>query len=359
MSLPRIIAGPHTHSMFNVPRTMVAVMVCLTPATLFGMAQFGWPAALLFAVTLLSAPLFEALALSLAGKPLLRGLSDGSAVLTGWLLALSLPPWAPWWLGVTGAGIAILLAKHAFGGLGQNLFNPAMVARAMLLIALPVQMTTWVAPLGGAGPDLAQAVAITFGGGTGFDAMSSASTLNHVQSSLDAGVPMAEILTGLPDLKTHAQGMISGSLGETSAYLLLGGGIALVLLRIITLVIPLTVLGSVFILAAIGHALDPEHFIPPLLHLTSGGLMLCAFFIATDYVTSPVTGAGKAIYGIGVGALIFVIRTWGAFPEGVAFAVLLMNAVTPLIDTYVRPRVFGRTRSGKPLPLTDKLGEKA
>ncbi|MCA0920198.1 RnfABCDGE type electron transport complex subunit D [Pseudooceanicola nanhaiensis] len=353
MSLPRIIAGPHTHSLFNVPRTMVAVMVCLAPATAYGLSQFGWPAVFLFAVTLAAALAFEAAALSLGRRPVLRHLGDGSALLTGWLVAMTLPPWAPWWVGVTGAGIAILIAKHAFGGLGQNLFNPAMVARAMLLIALPVQMTTWVAPGTGL-PDVATALSITFGGGTAFDAISSASTLGQLQSGLDAGTPMAELLGSLAPLRDHATGRVPGSLGETSAVLLLGGGIALVALRIITLVIPLAVLGTVYLLSAAGYLLDPAQFTPPLLQITSGGLMLCAFFIATDYVTSPVTGAGKALYGVGVGALIFVIRHWGAFPEGVAFAVLLMNACTPLIDSYIRPRIFGRTRAGKPLPLGDK-----
>lgn len=353
MSLPRIIAGPHTHSLFNVPRTMVAVMVCLAPATAFGLAQFGWPAVLLFAITLVSAVAFEAAALTLAGKPVLRHVSDGSALLTGWLLALTLPPWAPWWVGVAGAGIAILIGKHAFGGLGQNLFNPAMVARAMLLVALPVQMTTWVAT-GIALPDLAQALDITFGGASGFDALSGATTLGQLQSGLDAGTPMHDLLASLGSLNDHATGHLPGSLGETSAYLLLGGGLALVALRIITLVIPLTLLGTVYLLSGAGYLIDPAHFTPPLLQLTSGGLMLCAFFIATDYVTSPVTGAGKAIYGVGIGVLVFVIRHWGAFPEGVAFAVLLMNACTPLIDTYIRPRIFGRTRAGKPLSLGEK-----
>ncbi|GAA5077370.1 RnfABCDGE type electron transport complex subunit D [Roseibacterium beibuensis] len=349
-----LVSGPHTHSMFNVPRTMVAVMACLSPATAFGLVQFGWPAVFLFAVTIVSALAFEVLCLALAGRPILRFATDGSALLSGWIVALTLPPWAPWWVGVLGAGIAITLGKHVFGGLGQNLFNPAMVARAMLLVALPVQMTLWVAPMGAAGPDIAQALAITFGGTAPFDAVSSASTLGHLQSALDAGQPMDVILQELGDVNAHAMGHIPGSLGETSAVLLLGGGLLLILLRIITVVTPLAVLGSLFALSGAAWLIDPAQFPPPMLHLTSGSAMFCAFFIATDYVTSPVTAMGKAIYGIGIGALIFVIRSWGAFPEGVAFAVLLMNACTPLIDAYIRPRVFGRTRAGKPLPLGGK-----
>ncbi|WP_226625249.1 RnfABCDGE type electron transport complex subunit D [Alloyangia pacifica] len=359
MRLPQVASGPHFHSMFNVPRTMVAVMVCLAPATGFGLYQFGWPAMLLFAVTLAAALVFEVLSLVIAGRPVLPFATDGSALLTGWLVAMTLPPWAPWWVGVLGAFIAIVIGKQVFGGLGQNLFNPAMVARAMLLIALPVPMTQWVAPMGlKDGPGLADALRITFGHAPGYDTMSSASVLGQVQSQLDAGRPMPEILGGMASLHDQFFGLMAGSLGETSALLLLIGGLCLVLLRIIQFVTPLAVLGTIFALSGAAWLIDPDHFVPPLFHLTSGATMLCAFFIATDYVTAPVTTAGRAIYGAGIGALIWVIRVWGSFPEGVAFAVLLMNAVTPLIDTYVRPRIFGRTRSGKPLPLAASAGEK-
>ncbi|GAA0309237.1 RnfABCDGE type electron transport complex subunit D [Rhodovulum strictum] len=354
MTIPLLVSAPHTHSMFNVSRTMLAVMVCLSPATIFGLYHFGWPAVYLFAVTIAAAVLFEVLCLAISGKPILRFATDGSAVLTGWILALSLPPWAPWWVGVIGAGIAIVIGKHVFGGLGQNMFNPAMVARAMLLVALPVQMTTWVPVLHGTdGPDHIQALAITFGGGADFDAISSASVLGQIQSKLDAGLPMASILAEAGSLKDQFIGFVPGSLGETSAALLLAGGICLILLRIITPVIPLSMLGSLGLLSGAAWLIAPDSFPPPQVHLASGAVMLCAFFIATDYVTSPITGLGKMIYGIGIGALIFIIRSWGSFPEGVAFAVLLMNACTPLIDEYARPRIFGRTRSGKPLALRE------
>lgn len=354
MTAPILASGPHVHSRFNVSRTMIAVMTCLSPATIFGMYHFGWPAFLLFVTTVLSAVFFEALCLAIAGRPILRFTLDGSAVLTGWIVALTLPPWAPWWVGFLGSGIAIVIGKHVFGGLGQNLFNPAMVARAMLLIALPVQMTTWMEPLRGPdGPTIRQAIDITFGGNPEFDVVSSASILSHLKSQLDAGMPMERILAEAGSVQDQFLGFASGSLGETSAALLLLGGVCLILLRIITVVIPLSVLGSVAILASAAWLIAPDRFPPPHYHLASGSLMFCAFFIATDYVTSPVTGLGKMIYGIGIGALIFVIRSWGAFPEGVAFAVLLMNACTPLIDEYARPRIFGRTRAGKPLDLRD------
>ncbi|SOC07826.1 RnfABCDGE type electron transport complex subunit D [Rhodobacter maris] len=352
MTAQPLLAAPHTHTVFTVSRTMLAVVLALAPATFFGLYQFGWPAVFLFCVTVLSAYLFELACLWVAGKPLGQFARDGSALLSGWLVAMTLPPYAPWWVGVIGSGIAIVIAKHLFGGLGQNLFNPAMVARAMLLIALPVQMTTWVPPVGlFDGPGFVHSLAITFAGSTEFDAVSSASTLSHIKSQLGAGASMGAITPDLADLKARLIGLVPGSMGETSTVLILLGGLALVFMRIITLAIPLSVLGTIAALSAIASSLAPDRFAPPILHLTSGSTMLCAFFIATDYVTSPVSALGKMLYGIGIGALIFVIRTWGSFPEGVAFAVLLMNACTPLIETYVRPRVFGRTRTGKPLPI--------
>ncbi|MGP3699665.1 RnfABCDGE type electron transport complex subunit D [Rhodobacter sp. NSM] len=355
MTAPLIISGPHTHTLFTVSRTMLTVSAALAPATLFGLWEFGWPAIFLFLVTVASAWLFEVLCLWIAGKPVARFAGDGSAILSGWLVAMTLPPYAPWWVGVIGSGIAIVIAKHLFGGLGQNLFNPAMVARAMLLIALPVHMTTWVPPVGLLdGPGFLQGLAITFAGSQDFDAVSSASTLSHIKSQIGAGATMSEIMPDLADLEARLIGLVPGSLGETSTILLLLGGIVMMALRIITPVIPLSVLGTIALLSGVASFLAPDRFAPPILHLTSGSTMLCAFFIATDYVTSPVTAMGKLVYGCAIGALVFVIRTWGSFPEGVAFAVLLMNSCTPLIETYLRPRVFGRTRTGKPLPIKAK-----
>ncbi|MDX8355426.1 RnfABCDGE type electron transport complex subunit D [Cognatiyoonia sp. IB215182] len=355
MTLQTAMAAPYTHSMFNVSRTMLAVMTCLFPATAHGIFHFGWPALLLFAVTVASAILCELVCLALSGRAVLRFSMDGSALLTGWLVAMTLPPWAPWWIGTLGAAIAVVLGKHVFGGLGQNLFNPAMVARAVLLVALPVHMTTWVAPLPlGERPNLEQALTITFGSDIPADAISGATILSEVQSQLGAGRTLSEIGPDWESLQKQFYGAVPGSLGETSVFLLLLGGLALVLLRIIRLILPLTVLGSLAALSGAAHLVDPEQFVHPAFHLATGSAVFCAFFIATDYVTAPMTALGKAIYGIGIGALIFVIRTWGAFPEGVAFAVLLMNACVPLIDTYTRPRIFGRTRKGTPLPLEER-----
>ena len=355
MSGPAIVSGPHAHSKFSVFETMTSVMICLLPATGMGFYQFGWPAVLLFAVTVLSALVSEALFLAVAGRPVLRFTFDGSALLTGWLLAMTLPPWAPWWVGALGAFLAIVLGKHVYGGLGQNMFNPAMVARAMLLIALPVQMTTWTNPVPFGSPDapnLSTAVTITFGTAPEIDALSGATPLGFVSSQLDGGGVLADILPETFSVGQLFIGQVSGSLGETSAALLLAGGLLLIAMRVIRWQIPFAVIAAVAGFSGLLNLMDPAQYPPPAWHLTSGALMLCAFFIATDYVTSPVSGGGQLIYGAGIGLLIVVIRTWGAFPEGAAFAVLLMNACSPLIDTWTRPRIFGRDRRGRPLDIS-------
>ena len=345
-------SAPFTHTPNSVQATMLTVLVALAPATLFNLYLFGWPAILLFTVTVASCAAAEAISLGLADRPVWPRLSDGSAVLTGWLLAMSLPPWAPWWTGALGAVFAIPLAKHAFGGLGQNLFNPAMVARVALLVSFPVVMTAWVAPhpLFAAGsPSLAEGWAITFGGQMP-DAVTAASALGFVKTELSRGIPVAQSLPQVPDLMDMALGLRAGSLGETSLVLILAGGLFLMARRIISWHIPVGMLGALFAMATLFHALDPDRFAGGLFHITSGAAVLGAFFIATDYVTSPVSKAGQLAFGIGVGILTWVIRTFAGYPEGVAFAVLLMNSLTPIIDQYSRPRRFGRTRQGEPLP---------
>jgi electron transport complex protein RnfD len=352
-----IAHSPHAHAQTSVSQVMATVMLALTPATLFGFWLYGWPAINLWAVALLTALGTEAACLGLAGKPVKPALMDGSAVLTAWLLAVSLPPWAPWWIAAVGGLFAILVGKQVFGGLGQNVFNPAMAARVMLLIAFPVEMTMWTAPgtfAGTQAPGFLEGLAVTFGG-LHFDGMASASLLGHVKTEFTRGVDLAHSLpayfashqTGLSDA---AWGGRAGSLGETSALLLLAGGIALILRRIITWHAPLAMLLGVALPALIAHALDPAHYLDLGAHLLSGGLVLAAFFIVTDPVTCPNTGAGQFAFGLGAGLLTWIIRTWGGYPEGVAFAVLLMNAATPVIDRYVKPRIYGRGRDGKPLP---------
>ncbi len=346
-------SGPFAHGYSSVQKTMFTVLLALAPATAFNLYLFGWPAILLFTVTVGACVAVEAGCLSLAGKPVVATLSDCSAILTGWLLAMSLPPWAPWWIGVMGAIFAIALAKHSFGGIGQNVFNPAMVARVALLVSFPVVMTAWVMPhpLFSAGaPGIIEAFAITFGGNVP-DTMSAASALGHVKTELSRGIPVTQSMGQVPDLMDMMMGYRAGSLGETSAILIIAGGLFLMFKRIISWHIPLSVMGGLFVIAAIFHAVDPARFASGTFHLVSGATFLGAFFIATDYVTSPVTKKGQLIFGLGCGALIWLIRTFAGYPEGVAFAVLLMNGLAPIIDQYTRPRAFGRTSKGEPLPL--------
>lgn len=348
---PAAQCGPFAHDPVSIPRIMGLVMLALAPATLFGLWQFGWPAIWLFLATLVGALLAEILSLRLAGKPIRPDLSDGTALLTGWLLAMTLPPWAPWWIGVVGALLAIVVAKQVFGGVGQNLFNPAMVARVALLIAFPLEMTSFVAPtplFSSEAPGLLESLAITFGG-QGFDVFSGATVLGQVRTELGQGETLATILPDLYTPLSGAVGTVAGSLGETSALLLLLGGLFLLYKRVITWHIPVALLGTIAILATLMHLLDPAHYAGPLYHLVSGATLLGAFFIATDPVTSPVSARGQLLFGAGCGLLIYVIRTWAGYPEGVAFAVLLMNACAPLIDHYVKPRIYGRDRRGQPL----------
>lgn len=344
-------AGPFTHTVNTVSRTMVWVILALVPGTVYGLWLYGWPAVMLFAITLVAALASEAAMLALLGQPVRTRLWDGSALLTGWLLAMSLPPWAPWWIGVLGSFSAIVIGKHLFGGLGQNMFNPAMVARIVLLISFPVQLTLWVAPapLGNAAsPSFTQSLAFVIGQTPIPDHMSAATALGSLKTELSRGVSVAKTSEHLPPQQL-AIGNESGSMGETSAGLLLAGGLLLLALRIISWHIPVALLGTLGALAAISHALDPARFASMPIHLLSGAAVLGAFFIATDYVTSPVSRSGQLLFGAGIGALTWVIRALGGYPEGLAFAVVLMNAMVPLIDRGLRPRVFGRSRRGKSL----------
>lgn len=360
MSESTPVAGPFTHANTSVSRTMGLVMLALLPATLFSLYLFGWPAVFLFAVTIATCLIAEALSLRLAGKPVRPFLLDGSALLSGWLLAMTLPPWAPWWIGVVGGLLAIVIGKQVFGGIGQNLFNPAMVARVALLISFPLEMTLFTSPtpfFSAEAPSILQGLAITFGGAAPLDAVSSATTLGHLKTELGRGVSLDAASGGIASLWQMGWGQSSGSLGETSALLLLLGGLFLLAKRIITWHIPLAMLGTLALLATIFHLADPHHYVGPLTHLMSGAAIMGAFFIATDLVTSPVSIRGQLLFGAGCGLLVFAIRTWAGYPEGVAFAVMLMNACTPLIDHYLKPRIYGRDRKGQPLNYADEGGE--
>jgi RnfABCDGE-type electron transport complex D subunit len=348
-----VVSAPHAHAARPVGRVMALVMLALAPATAAGFWRFGYPAIYLWCVTVLACVFAEAVCVRLADRPARPVLMDGSAVLTGWLLALSLPPWAPWWIAAAGGAFAIVVVKQAFGGLGQNPFNPAMAARVMLLISFPVEMTQWLAPHAagfGAGDALA-ALAVTFGSGVP-DALSGATLLGHVKSEAVRGIAAPQALAEQWAPLAAGFGARAGSLGETGALLLAAGGVFLVLQRVISLRIPAAFLAGVAAPAALAHFVAPDQHLPALVHVLSGGVMLAAFFIATDYTTSPATPLGQWVFGLGGGLLTWVIRSWGAYPEGVAFAVLLMNAAVPLIERVTRPRIFGRGRDGRALAAT-------
>lgn len=353
IDVPPIVASPHAHGGASVGRIMRRVMLALAPATAFAFWMYGWPAIDLFLITVGSCAFFELLCQRLRGLPSTVG--DGSALLTGWLLALTLPPWAPWWIGVVGAFIAIVIGKAVFGGLGQNLFNPAMVARVALLISFPVVMTQWVVPqpiTGASAPGFVEGLQTTFGAANIPDGVTSASLLGHVKSEASRGVGAAQALTGehAPGAPWH--GLRVGSLGESAALLLLAGGLYLIACGVIRWHVPAAVLAGLALPALAAHALAPDRYLAAHVHLLSGAAVLGAFFIATDYVTSPNTVAGQWIFGLAIGALTWIIRTWGGYPEGMAFAVLLMNALTPVIDRFCQPRVLGRLRNGKALEPT-------
>jgi RnfABCDGE-type electron transport complex D subunit len=350
---PQTFASPHTHGGGQVRRTMFLVQVALAPATLFGFWLYGWPAFFLWGITLFSCLFLEFICLRLMGRKSTRQtLGDGSALLTGWLLAMTLPPWSPWWIGVLGAFIAIVIGKQVFGGLGQNVFNPAMVARVALLISFPLQLTAWVMPLplaSASAPGFVEGLQITLGQTPLPDAMTSASLLGYAKTELSRGVDLLEAFNAASSPRLSWTGVRAGSLGESAALLILAGGLFLWATGVIRWHTPLGVLLGALIPALIAHTLMPERYLDVGAHLFSGALMLGAFFIATDYVTSPTTGSGQFIFGLGIGVMTWVIRTLGGYPEGVAFAVLFMNALTPIIDRYLKPRVLGRTWAGRPI----------
>lgn len=313
-------------------------------------AYFG--PAILVSLTLasLTALLCEALMLRLRGYAIAPFLKDGSALVTAWLLALSLPPLAPWWVVVGGTAFAIVVAKHLYGGLGSNLFNPAMAGYALLLVSFPAHMTQWPAVdmLAHAHLSLPDAVVYVFTGhlpaGVTLDAITMATPLDLLKTQLRLGHTVNEIT------RAPVYGHVGGRGSELIALAWLAGGLFLLQQRVITWHVPVAMLAGLFAAALWFHVYDPDRYVAPWFHLATGGAMLGAFFIATDPVTGPTTPLGKLIFGAAIGLLVYLIRTFGGYPDGVAFAVLIMNMAAPLIDIYTQPRVVGHgpEKSGKP-----------
>lgn len=326
----------------SVAAIMWQVVAALLPA-LAAYVYFYGPAILVsVALAVGAAMLGEAAMLALRGYPLRHFLGDGSAALSGLLLALAIPPLAPWWLPVVGALFAMVFAKHLYGGLGQNLFNPAMVGFAVLMISFPVQMTHWPAPLALAAHhlDFPAQLAWIFGerlpAGVTLDAISMATPLDTLKTQLSLGRTIDEIRSTMP--------IFSFPGGIVMALSFLAGGLFLLARRIITWHVPCAFLAVLGGMAALFHGIDPQRYAAPHFHLLSGGAMLGAWFIATDYVSSPTTPRGKLIFGACLGVLVFVIRVYGGYPDGIAFSVLVMNAAVPLLDAYTQPPVFGTRR---------------
>ena len=336
-------AAPHVVEPNSVTRVMRLVLYALAPTVALHVVFFGPGIIIQILLGIATALAAEALALRLRGRPLRPFLTDGSAMVTAVLLALCLPPLSPWWLIVTGAAVAILLAKHLYGGLGANPFNPAMVGYAVLLVSFPAQLLQWLPPddagLERTDLTLLQTLTTIFTGTPPaqftWDAITSPTPLEALRTNLTMGMTMNEARAG----------PIFGSLGgkgwQWINFAALAGGVWLLVLRIIRWHIPAAMLGAIAICAAVMYLVDPGAHAGPVFHLSSGASMLGAFFIATDPVSAATSDRGKLIYGAGIGFLTYVIRTWGGYPDGVAFAVLLMNMCVPLIDRYTIPRIYG------------------
>ena len=323
MSQPVYLSSsPHVHSGETTREVMRAVLFSLVPACAVAVYFFGLRALAVLLIATLGCLAAEAVCQRLMGQPVT--IADGSAAITGVLLALNLPPTSPWWMTLLGAVIAIVIGKQVYGGLGSNPFNPALVARVVLLISFPVQMTTWSAPA-----PL----------GSGLDLVTTATPLGEWKTAVMLTGAMPVEMQG--STLNYFLGNMPGCVGEVSALALLLGAAYLFWRRILTWHIPATYIGTVVILSGMFWLVSPDKYPNPLFHLLTGGLILGAFFMATDMVTSPVSIRGMLIFGIGCGVLTVLIRLFGGYPEGVSFAILLMNAATPLIDRYTKPRTFG------------------
>ena len=316
-------SSPHIRSEETVQRIMLDVVIALMPAIIGSIYYFGFNAFKLILVSIISAVVSEAICQKAMKRPVT--VSDLSAVVTGILLAFNIPASAPWWLPVIGSAFAIVVVKQLFGGLGSNFMNPALAARAMLLTSWPALMTNFIAP----GKNVADAVTV-------------ATPLAVMKFSANAATSatVSEAANQMPLLKDMFFGNISGCLGETSAFLLILGGIYLLVRGVINWRIPVFYIGTTaLMLLVFGVGAEQIPF-----HLFAGGLMLGAIFMATDYSSSPVTPLGQIIFGIGAGFLTALIRTKGGYPEGVSYSILLMNVATPLIERFTSPKVFGEVK---------------
>ncbi len=328
-----IVSGsPHVHGDESVKSIMFTVVLAMVPAMLVSVYFFGFNALRVLLIAVTSAVFFE----WVIQKYIIKGpltINDGSAIVAGILLGFNVPSGIPAWMLIAGSLVMIGVAKMSFGGLGKNPFNPALVGRVFMLISFPVEMTSWPVPK----PLFAPAIT---------DAITGPTALGLMKEGVAAGKTVEQMLASgeMPQYMERFIGQMGGSLGEISALALLLGGLYMVWKKVIDWQIPVAILLTVAAIAGIMHLVDPQHYVEPVFHLFSGGLMLGAVFMATDMVSSPMNMNGKIVYGIGIGLITIIIRLWGAYPEGISFAILIMNALTPLINNAFKPKRFGLVR---------------
>jgi len=323
--------SPHIHSEETVKKLMYGVIIAMLPALAISFFVFGIGAIYVTLLSVLSCVIVEYMLTRYVLKKE-STIMDGSAIITGILIAFNVPSSLPWWAVVLGSIVAIGVGKSAFGGLGNNPFNPALVGRVFLLVSFPVQMTSWPVPF---------ISRFQF-----MDATTGATPLAVIKEGIDAGIPVSELMKEIPSYLNLFLGGLGGSIGEISAIGLFIGFLYMLWKKIITWHTPIAMLGTVFVFTGILWLMNPDKYIDPVFHLITGGVLLGAFFMATDYVTSPMTTKGMLIYGVGIGFITVVIRVFGSYPEGVSFAILIMNGFVPIMNKYIKPKRFGNKKNG-------------
>lgn len=325
-NLLNVSPSPHVHAKESTQKLMLSVILALMPAFFASVFYFGIGAIIVTSTSVASCLLFEYLIQRFILKKSIS-INDGSAIVTGILLAFNLPSNIPVLIVLIGSFISIAVAKMTFGGLGKNPFNPALVGRVFMLISFPVQMTSWPVPKGFS---------------TGYtDAVTGATSLAIIKEGLKNGEPLSQLMSQIPTPAQMFLGDMGGSMGEVAAIALLIGFVYLLLRKVITWHIPVSVIGSMAIFTTILWLANPEKNADPMFHILAGGVLLGAIYMATDYVTSPMVPKAMILYGCGIGIITVIIRVYGAYPEGVSFAILIMNAFVPLMNAYIKPRRFG------------------
>lgn len=326
--LLQVSGSPHVHGDDSVKKIMWSVVIALLPALAVSVYYFGLPVLILTLVSIATCMLTE----YLIQRFMLKGnvsITDGSAVITGLLLAFNVPSNLPVWILMIGAFVAIAIAKMPFGGLGKNPFNPALVGRVFLLISFPVQMTTWPKPT----------PVWSFGAA---DVITGPTPLGILKEGVKNGQTVNDLVSEMPSYVDMLLGQMGGSFGEVSAIAILIGAIFLLIRKVITWEIPVSFLLTAFLFAGIFYLVDPTTYVNPCFHLVTGGMMLGACFMATDMVTSPTSRGGMLVFGAGCGLLTIIIRLFGAYPEGVSFSILIMNALVPLINKGFKPKTYAK-----------------